>query len=415
MRRKILYFIGIVLALSIFLYKLYPVSQQTPEKPRLPTLSLNKLPPAMRGLKLKYGSFHNLSGWDSANLHLEDSLLALDKSCKVFLNHKPDDFVGSDYISLYARDWFNVCNAAKNVDINSAGELKKFFEYWFFPVEFIKKREIKGFFTGYYIPIVAGSLEKTAKYSVPLYTVPNNLITANPHAFVKSMPSKKIVGRIVNKKLIPYYSREEIDSGALGRHAEVLAYVETEIDRLKIETEGSGIVDLGGDKKLLLGFAGTNGATYKSLASMLVKNKILSKDVATIQSMKDYFLRNPEKVKQLLKQNKSFVFFRKLPNDRVVGSQGVPLTGEISLAVDTDWIPLGLPIWLTTSLYDKSRHEYYPFDKLMIAQDVGGSIKGVVRGDIYFGEGLKAEQKALNMNSQGHYWLLLPRLDRNLI
>lgn len=411
MQKKILCFLGVIFIIAICLFVFYPAPKiiKKEAEPNLPLLSSTKLPSSLRGLKLRRGNFNKLVGWKNPDLQLKNSMEAFRKSCRVFLNHKPDDYVGSDYIVLHARDWFNVCHAAQDVNIESVKALKDFFEYWFLPVEFIRKREIKGFFTGYYIPIVAGSLEKNDKYKVPLYTVPNNLITANPHAFIKSMPSKKIVGRIVSKKLIPYYTREEIDKGVLGSHAQVLAYVETEIDRLKIETEGSAVIDLGNSEKLVIGFAGTNGATYKSIASTFVEYKILSKHEATMQNMKEYFLKYPEKVRTLINQNKSFVFFRKLPADTVVGSQGVPLSGEISLAVDRDWIPLGLPLWVTTSIYDKKRHEQYPFDKLMIAQDVGGSIKGIVRGDIYFGEGLGAEEKALSMHSKGHYWLLLPR------
>jgi membrane-bound lytic murein transglycosylase A len=414
MQKKSLSFLGVVLIIAICVFIFYPKSQpiKKDQKPNLPLLSSNKLPKALRGLKLRQGNFHNLIGWEAFDLQLKNSMEAFQKSCRVFLNHKPDDFVGNDYIVLYARDWFNVCHAAQDVNIDSVKALKEFFEYWFLPVEFIHKRKVTGLFTGYYIPVVAGSLEKDEKYKVPLYTVPNNLITANPHAFIKSMPSKRIVGRIDSKKLIPYYTREEINKGALKNQAEVLAYVETEIDRLKIETEGSAVIDLGDAEKLVIGFAATNGAPYKSIASTFVENKILSKHEATMKNMKEYFLKYPEKVKSLINQNKSFVFFRKLPADTVVGSQGVALSGETSLAVDRDWIPLGLPLWVTTSIYDKQRHEQHPFDKLMIAQDVGGSIKGIVRGDIYFGEGLQAEEKALSMYSKGHYWLLLPRLDR---
>lgn len=410
MQRKVWYFIILIVAFLLGWSLLYKKPHHTTTVPDLPLLTTNKLPESMRGLKLRRGNFKRLVGWNNVETRLKDSMEAFQRSCKVFLNRKPDDFVGSDYIVLYARDWHNVCNAAKNVDINSDKALRDFFEYWFIPVEFVHKREVKGLFTGYYVPIVDGSLQKTEKYKVPLYGLPNNLITADPHAFIKSMPSKKLIGRIDSKKLVPYYTREEIDNGLLDGQAEVLAYVETEIDRLKIETEGSAIIDLGHNARLAIGFAGTNGASYRSVASILVDYKILSKHEATMLNMKEYFKKYPEKLKSIINQNKSFVFFRKLPQSSVVGSQGVPLIGEVSLAVDRSWIPLGLPLWLTTTIYDKKNHEDLLYDKLMIAQDVGGSIKGVVRGDIYFGEGYAAEDKALSMHSQGHYWLLLPKL-----
>ncbi len=411
MQRNVFYIIGLIFAITVCLYLWHPEPVNI-DNPELPMLSLNSLPESMHGLQLKSGKFYHLFGWEKTNLHLQGSMKAFLNSCKVFLNHNPDDFVGSDYISLYARDWVNVCHAAGKVDSTSAKEIKDFFEHWFIPVEFVHKRRIKGLFTGYYVPIVKGSLEKTDKYQVPLYAVPKILITANLHEFIKSMPSKKIVGRIVNNKLVPFYTREEIDSGVLGSNAQILAYVETEIDRLKIETEGSAIIDLGNNSRLVIGFAGTNGAAYRAIASILIDDKILSKHEATMQNIKKYFKKYPDKLKAAINQNKSFVFFRRLPSATVVGSQGVPLTGESSLAVDRRWIPQGMPLWVTSSIYDTKRHEERLFDRLMIAQDAGGSIKGIVRGDIYFGEGLKAEKKALSMHSKGHYWLLLPRMDR---
>ena len=414
MQRSVYYVIGCIFAIIICFHFWHPRNLHV-EKPDLPKLSTSELPNGMRGLRLQPGRFHDLFGWENKSLNLKQSLQTLQKSCGALLKRDPDDFVGSDYIFLYAKDWFPACNAAKKVDLHDNKAIKIFFEYWFIPFQFIHKRPVKGLFTGYYVPIVSGSLVKTTKYNVPIYSLPDNLITANTRAFSQKLPVTKLVGRIVGKKMVPFYSRAEIDDGALGDTAQILAYVESEIDRLTIEIEGSGVIELGNDSRLMIGFAGTNGGQYKSIASILIRENLMSKEKATMQNIKQYFQEYPQKLKQIINQNKSFVFFRKLPQDKVFGSQGVALTAGFSMAVDRKWIPQGTPLWLTTSIYDPKMHEERLFDRLMIAQDAGGSIKGIVRGDIYFGEGLEAKDLALSMYSQGHYWLLLPRLDRSSI
>lgn len=411
MQRSVYYVIGFILALLACLYFWHP-RELNVEKPGLPMLSTANLPESMSGLRLRPVRFHDLFAWEKKHIHLEQSLSAFRDSCKPMLKRNPDDFVGSKYISLHAKDWYPACRAAEIVDTKDDKAIRKFFEYWFAPFEFVQGRPVKGLFTGYYIPVVKGSLMKTEDYQVPIYALPDNMVTANAHAFSSALPSKKLVGRLEGKKLVPYYTREEIDSGALGNDAQILAYVETEIDRLTIETEGSGAIDLGNDSRLLIGFAGTNGGQYKSIASVFVREDLLLSHNATMANIKDYFKKYPEKLKQIINQNKSFVFFRKLPDDTIVGSHGVPLTGGFSLAVDRKWIPEGMPLWLSTMIYDTKDHKDKMFDRLMIAQDAGGSIKGVVRGDIYFGEGDKAKDLALRMHSPGHYWLMLPRLDR---
>ena len=328
------------------------------------------------------------------------------RSCPLFI-------VGSKYISLHAKDWYPACRAAKQVDASDVKQVRKFFEYWFMPYQFTQGRPLRGLFTGYYIPVVAGSLLKTENYRVPIYGIPDNMLTANAREFSRTLPAKKLVGRLDGKKMVPFYTRAEIDAGALGDEAQILAYVETEIDRLTIETEGSGAIDLGNDSRLFIGFAATNGRQYSSIASIFVRENLLSAHKATMANIKNYLKKYPEKLKQIINQNKSFVFFRILPTKTIVGSHGVPLTGGFSLAVDRKWIPEGMPLWLTTTIYDTKTHKDILFDRLMIAQDTGGSIRGVVRGDIYFGEGDKAKDLALRMHSNGHYWLLLPRLDRS--
>lgn len=409
MRKNIFYIIGVIFALQICFYFWHPYPLK--ERPKLPQLSTSELPESKYGLRLKTGRFENLFGWYKLDAEIKSSLQAFLLSCNVFLKKNPDDFVGSDYIRLQAKDWYPACKAASLVDKNSEQAAREFFEKWFVPVQFKYARVVTGLFTGYYVPLVSGSLTKSKDFSVPIYALPSNLVSASLKNFSKNLPAKTIVGRVDGNRLVPFYTREQINAGMIDDNAEVLAYVGNEVDRLTIEIEGSGVIELPNKEHLLVGFAGTNGRAYRAIASVLIENDKMKRDKANMENIKKYFQKYPEEEKNVVNANESFVFFRKLPNNKVVGSQGVPLTPGFSMAVDRKWIPMGIPLWLNTSVYDvKSKEEVY-LERLMIAQDAGGSIKGIVRGDIYFGEGEDAKKNALSVSSVGHYWLLLPRLN----
>jgi membrane-bound lytic murein transglycosylase A len=407
MRKNIFYIIAIIFAMQVC-YLLWHPKPIEVKKPKLPLLSLTALPDSMRGLNLKVGKYRNLFGWYKKNNKLDDSLKAFLISCNAFLKQNPENYVGSEYIALKARDWYPACKAATDVDKYSEEDIRNFFQTWFTPVEFKKGKVINGLFTGYYVPVVLGSRTKTDEYKVPIYSMPKSLITANLQNFSDSLPAKSIVGRVIENKLKPFYTRAEIDGGALDNDAEILAYVNNEIDRLTVETEGSGVVQYNDGLKLIIGFAGTNGGKYKSIASILIDGNFFKPEEASMDRIREFFKQYPDKIRSMISQNESFVFFRKLPNNIVVGSQGVPLTHGISMAVDRKWIPMGVPLWLNTTIHKKGNKIQY-FDRLMIAQDAGGSIKGIVRGDIYWGEGDDAKKSAIQTHGEGHYWLLLPK------
>lgn len=409
MKRNILVIILLIFIVQLSYFFWHPKFIKT-EKEALPPLVLNNLPESMRGLNLKLGKFSYLFGWTNKNAEIKKSLQVFLVSCNTFLKQDPNTFVGSSYISLKAKDWYPACEAATKVNPNSEEAARGFFERWFVPVEFNRDRPLRGLFTGYYVPSIQGSLIKTEEYSVPIYALPKGVITVNLRQFSVTLPNKKIIGRVSGNKLVPFYTREEISNGAIDADTNVLAWVNNDIDRLIIETEGSGIIDLGDDKTLAIGYAGTNGAQYRSIASILVQAKLFSINDASMDNIKKYFQQYPDKLKNIINKNKSFVFFRKLPKNQVIGSQGVPLTAGYSMAVDRAWIPMGVPLWLTTTIYDPKVSKKVYFDRLMIAQDAGGSIKGIVRGDIYWGEGENAKNIALKIKNSGHYWLLLPKV-----
>lgn len=363
--------------------------------------------PREQHAELKEGGFSQLEGWGDG-VSLKRSLAAFKFSCAAFLKQDPERSVGSPLIPLKAKQWYPVCHAAAEIDSNSEPAIRDFFQNWFHPVEFYEDKPVEGLFTGYYIPLLKGSLKKTKEYSVPIYALPPNLVTAQLKKFSDDLPQRKLVGRVHKKEVIPYYTRAQIDGGVLDGSTKVLAWVKSSLDRLILETEGSGVVELA-DKQLVLGYAGTNGAKYHSIASILIKQGRMTADNASTEHMRSYFKTHPQQVRPVFHQNKSFVFFRKLPRDVVVGGQGVELTPGYSLAIDRKWIPMGVPLWLNTTVHNPESKTDKPFNRLMIAQDTGGAIRGKVRGDIYWGPGEKATAMAAHVHNQGHYWLLLPR------
>lgn len=353
-------------------------------------------------------NFAELPGWETAQL--KKSLQTFQTSCKAFIRQDPERVVGTEHIDLQAKDWQPACQAALNMTQSTEDDAKQFFQTWFTPIEFFDNKPVRGLFTGYYMPLLKGSLKKTDVYNIPLYEVPNNLVTIDLELFAPEFKNKKLVGMVSGSNVVPYFTRAEIANGAINDKAKVLLWVNSKIDRLFLEIQGSGIVELPDGKRMFVGYAAQNGASYTSIAGVLIRKGVMTKENASMQGIKTYLEAHPEEMDDVMNQNKSFVFFRKLSLDAALGSQGVALTPGYSLAIDRQWIPMGAPLWLSTSRPDSNNPtSHKPLQRLMIAQDTGGAIKGKVRGDVFWGGGDKATIIAGHMKNEGHYWLLLPR------
>ncbi|KTD26286.1 murein transglycosylase A [Legionella israelensis] len=352
-------------------------------------------------------SFDQLPGWRAAKL--KKSLIAFKTSCKAFLKQNPDRKAGSSQIPMQVKDWQQVCRSAMDVSPVTNKNARLFFQRWFTPVEFYEDKPVEGLFTGYYSPLLKGSLIQSEEYSVPLYGLPSNLVNVNLELFDETLRHRRINGRVENGKLVPFYTRKEINKGAIKDTAEVIVWVDDAIDRQFLEIQGSGVVELEDGQRIYVGYAGENGASFTPLARILIDKGVMTKDNASMQGIKRYLKSHPEEKNKILNQNKSFVFFQKLGRDAAYGAQGVALTPGYSLAVDRKWVPLGTPIWLNTTSPGTQSDSENRLQRLMIAQDVGGAIRGPVRGDVYWGAGKKATNVAGRMKNKGYYWLLLPR------
>lgn len=388
MKRKLIYTIAALALLTLSFLLLWPKTKPQP-------------------VALKQASFTQLPGWKSTKV--KKSLTAFQVSCKTFLRQNPEQAVGSQHMALQAKDWHPACLAALKVDPQSEAAAREFFQTWFTPVEFFDKKPVQGLFTGYYMPLLHGSLTKTKKYNVPLYGLPSNMVTVNLADFDPALKGRRVVGRLSGNKLQPFYTRQQINNGAIANKAPVLVWVDNRIDRLFLEIQGSGTIELEDGQRIFVGYAGENGAPYTAIAKVLMDKGVMTKHNASMQHIRSYLDAHPEQMDAVLHQNKSFVFFRRLKDDAAQGAQGVSLTPGYSLAVDRKWIPLGVPLWLNTTRPDQQADDKKVFQRLMIAQDTGGAIRGQVRGDVYWGAGEKATFIAGHMKNPGHYWLLLPR------
>lgn len=389
-----------VLLVLLFVY-LWAVRLKLPTPP--------PKPPEPPEIRLKTVSFKMLPGWDTSDSRT--SLSAFQTSCRAFLRQAPDKEVGSAHVPLQAKDWWPSCRVALKLSNATEVEAKAFFEAWFQPAMLEDSKPLEGIFTGYYVPVHQGSLKKTAQYNVPIYGLPSNWVRFRLKDFDPALPDRKIVGRMEGHTVVPFHTRAAINKGAISNVAPILVWLDSEVDRLFLEIQGSGFIKLADGSHMFIGYAGENGAAYTSIASVLISRGVMTRDNASMQKIKAYFKEHPDQMQEVLDQNKSFVFFDKQKKSIAQGAQGVYLTPGYSMAVDRAWIPLGMPLWLNTTkpVADLASAESEPFDRLFIAQDTGGAIRGPIRGDVFWGTGKKAGAIAGRMKNKGVYWLFLPR------
>lgn len=336
----------------------------------------------INSVALKKVPFEELPGWNETDI--KNSLLAFQNSCKIFLKQAPSHRVGSRYINLQAKDWQPACQEATAIDAVSDDAARAFFKKWFHPVEFRQRKPIHGLFTGYYMPQLKGSLTRTKEFNTPIYGMPEHLRWNS-------------------------YTRRQIDRGALNNKASVIAWINSPAERSFLEIEGSGVIKLPSGENLYLGYAGENGAPYTSISKILINQRIMSRDKASKNAITRYLANHPQNANNLLQRNKSFVYFENLKEPKALGAQGMTLTPGYSLAIDRRWIPLGSPLWLSTKKPLDKSEKTKKFRRLVIAQDTGGAIRGLMRGDIYWGSSKKAAFLGEHMKNEGRFWLLLPK------
>jgi membrane-bound lytic murein transglycosylase A len=353
-------------------------------------------------LTLSPARFEDLPGW-SQDRHGE-ALVALKRSCGRVLTLGAGPAQGG--VAVSAAAWRDVCRAALDLRESDHEAARAFFERSFIPYAASNNGDPNGLFTGYYEPELRGSRKPNARYRVPLHGRPADLVTVDLGLFREEWRGQRIAGRIENGALRPYPTRAEIAAGALKDRRVEMVWVDDPIDAFFLHVQGSGRVVLDDGSVLRVGYAAQNGHPYVAIGRELIARGALAPEQVSMQAIRAWLAANPREAAAVMNANPSYVFFRTLDGDGPLGSEGVPLTPGRSLAVDRSFVAMGVPVWLEAEdpLDPQAR-----LRQLMVAQDTGGAIRGPVRGDVFWGHGADAAERAGRMRSAGRYWLLLPR------
>lgn len=347
-------------------------------------------------------TFAALPGWTADDQ--TQALGALGRSCARIMKADPAKPFSKNIAAGTNADWQAVC-----AGLPPAMDARTWFEQNFTP--YAAQAEgggAEGLFTGYYEASLRGSRTRHGAYQYPLHARPADLVMVELGDFRDELKGQRIAGRVTDGKLKPYEDRAQIVAGQWPheKDAQVIAWVDDPVDAFFLQIQGSGVVQMDDGTALRVGYDGQNGHVYYAIGRELVKRGVLAKEDVSMQSIRAWLAANPQEAPGLMNLNKSYVFFRALDTEGPVGAENVVLTPGRSLAVDNGKHAYGVPVWVELGAPAAGEER---INRLMVAQDTGGAIKGAVRGDVFFGYGERAEQMAGVMKARGRYWLLLPK------
>jgi membrane-bound lytic murein transglycosylase A len=345
-----------------------------------------------------------LRGPDADNLPIASdgaraALAAFRTSCRVLVKR-------ADRSGLTrGDDWRPACDAAPGWPDERA---RAFFGRYF---ETAQVGEGKLFATGYYEPEIVGVRAQAdgegqvapppLGYDVPVYRTPNDMIEADLGLFAPDLKGRKIKGRVDNGKLVPYYDRGQIDDGALRGRGLEIGWVQDPVEFFFLQIQGSGRLIAPDGSVMRIGYAGQNGQAYVAIGKLLKERGVLGPGQTTMQGVVEWLRANLDEGRAVMRENKSYVFFKEIVGAGPIGALGVPVVGHVSLAADPAFTPLGGPVWLQSADHDEATG-------LWVAQDTGGAIKGANRFDTFWGSGPDARRIAGGMSGHGLAYLLLP-------
>ena len=346
-------------------------------------------------------SFRQIDGWQDDDL--DAALVPFRMSCAAI--SRDDSFFSRPVQYGGTRElWLEVCKAA-----SKAADARSFFETHFIPVRVADRSRPEGLFTGYYEPEAEGRRERAKGFSIPIYARPHDLVVFDEDA---KRETGLDYGRVVDGRPRPYFTRREIENGALSGRGLEIVWLRDAADAFFMQIQGSGRIRLEDGAVLRLGFAGKSGHPYTSIGAILAERGLIPRAELSMQAIRRWMAANHSEARDLMWENESFVFFREMETqDATLGPSGagrVPLTPERSLAVDRSIWMFGTPVWLDTAVPREAGGEAR-FRKLLIAQDTGSAIKGLARGDVFWGSGPGAAHSAGHMKSPGTMIVLLPK------
>lgn len=356
------------------------------------------------------------SDWSSIPNWEKDDFLQFWKmflrNCQCINDHETTNSI-NNYVK--STEWKKICSIANSHDAElsaSSSEIKKFMKTYLQPWVFVDTfgNLTTGLLTGYYEPLLIGSRHKHGSYQWPIIGVPSDLLSIDLSSIYPELKGKIIRGRISNGKVIPYYSRSEIilKEGCFP----VIAWTDDLIDNYFLGIQGSGRVVLMDEDNfgdiIRVSFAGHNGHPYISISDWLIKEEELDRYKISVSFLKKWAEHNSDKITELLNTNPSFVFFSESdclePEIGPIGACSIELTAMRSIAVDSNFIPLCMPMFVSCNFPDYSLFQHFVF-----AQDTGSAIKGPGRLDLFVGSGLDAGVSAGRLKQPCKIWVLLPK------
>ena len=296
-------------------------------------------------------------------------------------------------------DWQPACTAATTWP---AVQARRFFEEHF---EAVQVGDGKAFVTGYYEPEIAGVRVRQPGFDVPVYRLPPDLVRARVGDAPPNENGTQPLGRYdATGMFVPYFERGQIEDGALLGKGLEIAWVADPIELFFLQIQGSGRLRGPDGTVLRIGYAGQNGLPYTGIGALMRQRGLVGPGTpyaTSMQGLMQYIREHPEEGRAIMRENRSWVFFKEITGDGPLGALNVPVRAQSSVATDPAFVPLGAPVWL-----DLDRPEA---SGLWIAQDTGGAIKGSNRFDTFWGAGADARQIAGGMSGRGGAFILLPK------
>lgn len=357
-------------------------------------------------LSLRPVDYASLAGW--ASDPVSTMLPALLRQCRRRALLPADASLGGAGAARAAggkaADWTPFCRAAQWVPAGDDAAARRVIAAWLQPYEVSDRSDADARFTGYFEPEYPGALSEDATHRVPVYRRPPDLLT------VRAPPPAggTVTGRASGGVVVPYWTRAQIDGGALAGRGLEIAWLADPVDLFFLQLQGAGRVRLPSGQIVRLGYAGRNGIAYVPLGRLLVAQGELPSDGVSMQSIRAWLATHPAQARTVMEQNPNYVFFRSLddlrPDQGPPGALGVDLQPLRSVAVDRAFLPLAAPVWIDTVQPDGRA-----LQRLTLAQDLGTDINGPARADIFFGWGPEAAREAGGMHAGGRLVVLLPR------
>lgn len=324
--------------------------------------------------------FSDLPGWERDAV--SEAIPALRRSCSALLKSPETKMLSQPTGGGTRADWRPFCQEVTSKTSLSDAEVRPLLVKYLKPYQISSLGKTEGMVTGYFEPELHGSRRRHGAYQTPLYRLPKPSIN-------RSIP------------------RHQIVKGALAGKGLEIVWVNDPIDAFFLQIQGSGRVTLDTGQVVRLGYAGTNNNSYFPVGKALIDRGELTSETVSMQTIRQWLKSHPHQAETIMSLNKSYVFFKEMKGEGPIGSQGVPLTPERSIAVDRAYTSLGIPVWLDAEHPDSGRGR---IQRLLVAQDTGGAIKGALRGDLFWGYGKNAADWAGRMKSRSsEFYVLLPK------